>query len=289
VPLEEIGLASHPGVDVIATARVDGPPTALLLVARDVVSTMPGTEPNPDAKTLARLEADASEWMKSEGIRRTGDERLNIFDVDAVRVDGVQDAKPSHVTVVAFYRNRRRFTLRCFAPSESPWTPCASALSGLKIHETRDVAEPGDRPRILHLRDEGRRVQFDAPDDGWLAVGPRTGGQGYQVVWIWTKDGRQIDVQVMDLANVADATDEVTFATKMADAHRKPGTLVTLKTSTLSRSPCHHVEIRRAQGYQQDLFLQKRGNRLYGLLVTAPRHDQELIDQARAGMKISVP
>jgi hypothetical protein len=289
VPLEELGLASHPGVDMIAAARMSEPPTALLLVARDVVAVRPGTEPKPDAETLARLEADAIEEMKSEGIRKTGAERVKMFDTDAVRVDGVEEAEKAHVTEVAFYRNRRRFTLRCFAAGDSAWTPCESALRGLVIHEVHDAPEPGDRPRVLHLRDEERRLQFDAPDDSWLAVGPRTGGQGHQVVWIWVKDGRQIDVQVMDLANVASAIDEAKFIAGIADVHRKPGTTVTVKSSVLSRLPCHHIEIRPSKGHQQDLFLQKRGNLVYGLLVTAPEHDQKLIDQAKAGMRISTP
>jgi hypothetical protein len=289
VPLEEIGLASHPGIDAVVASRADEPPAALLLVARDVVAVIPGKDPATDADTLARLEADASEEMKSEGIRKTGAERLRMFDTDAVRVDGVEETEKSQISVVAFYRNRRRFTLRCIAMGGSPWTPCASALRGLVIHEVRDAPEPGDRPRVLHLRDAERGIQFDAPDDGWLAVGPRTGGQGHQLVWIWVKDGRQIDVQVMDLANVADAIDEKAFVAGIADVHRKPGTVVTVKSSVLSRLPCHHIEVRRSQGHQQDLFLQKRGNMVYGLLVTAPEHDQKLIDQAKAGIRISTP
>jgi hypothetical protein len=88
---------------------------------------------------------------------------------------------------------------------------------------------------------------------------------------------------------VADAIDEKAFVAGIADVHRKPGTVVTVKSSVLSRLPCHHIEVRRSQGHQQDLFLQKRGNMVYGLLVTAPEHDQKLIDQAKAGIRISTP
>ena len=163
-------------------------------MVRDVVAVQPGTEPTPDARTLARLEEAAVSWMDSEGIRKTGSTRLKLFGTDAVRVDGFEKEEPSYVTEVAFYRNRRRFTVRCFASSDPAWTRCARALDQLVIHDIRETPQPGDRPHVLHLRDEKHRIEFDAPDDTWLAVGPRTGGDGAQIIWIWFKDGRQIDV-----------------------------------------------------------------------------------------------
>jgi hypothetical protein len=149
------------------------------------------------------------------------------------------DAKgaPAHATVMIFYRNRRRFELRCFATHHESGTPCDNALQELVIDEMPDAPEPTDRPHVLHLREDKYRIQFDAPDDSWLAIGPRIGGGGKQIVWIWNKEGRQLDVQVLDLANVGTKIDEATFVEMMADSHRKPGTTVTVKRSELSGFP----------------------------------------------------
>ena len=278
----------HPGIDVVAASNMDDDePNALIVMVKDVFS-LPDEEPRLDPEKVENLEWYASAWMQAAGAKKVGRSRLKLFGADAFRFDGsVEDADGTvHATFMVFYRNRRRFELVCYATRYETGTPCASALAEFVIDEMDDAPQPGDRPRVLHLRDEKLGIQFDAPDDGWLAIGPRTAGDGAQVVWIWRKEDRQIDVQVMDLANRSDTVDEAWFVELMTEHFRKPGSTVTVKASKLSGLRCSHIQIRRTQGYQEDLFVQKRGRLLYGLLVNSPVTDQALLDRARAGFRV---
>jgi hypothetical protein len=279
----------HPALDAVA-ARTKGndEPLALIIVVKDVVSVIPGKEPTLDPEKIENLEQYADMWMQAAGAQKEGRAPLKLLGVDAFRFDGSMDVDGTkiHVALLTFYKNRRRFELQCYAARHQPGIPCEGALGDFVIDEMVDKPGPGDRPRVLHLRDEKLGIQFNAPDDGWLAIGPRTAGDGAQVVWIWRKEDRQIDVQVMDLANRSDVVDEAWFVERMTEHFRKPGTTVTVMTSKLSGLPCSHLEMRRTQGYQEDLFVQKRGRLLYGLLVNSPVPDRALLDRARAGFRV---
>jgi hypothetical protein len=71
----------------------------------------------------------------------------------------------------------------------------------------------------------------------------------------------------------------------MLNSLRKPGATVSLKHSALAGLPCDHIEAR-ADGRHQDLFLQRRGEFLDGLLVTLPIRDPRLIERLKAGLRI---
>ena len=68
-------------------------------------------------------------------------------------------------------------------------------MHDLPAEEIRDT----DRPHLLHLRNTEFGISYDAPDDTWLAIGPRVAIGGAQSIWIWNKGGRQIDVSAFDL------------------------------------------------------------------------------------------
>jgi hypothetical protein len=287
VSFEEIGITDiHPGLESVA-ARAKSEDALLMIHVTDVVAVVPGKEPTlrPDS-----AESYANSWMERMGIKKTGTSRLRVLGTDAIRVDGVLGEPRgawTRVSLVMFYRNRRRFELRCLGTRLEAGTPCDDAVQGLVIDDMPDSPEPSDKPHVLHLREPKYRLQFDAPDDSWLAIGPRVGGGGMQVVWIWQKEGRQVDVQVLDLAHLGDKIDEAMFVENMAAGERERGHVAVVKRSELSGRPCGHVQINRPDGFQQDMFLQKRGTIVYGLLVTARKRDAQLIARAKAGFKIT--
>jgi hypothetical protein len=180
VPLSKLGIkAIHPGIEMVA-ARMSGRENSSLAVVqvREVVAVVPGQEPSTEA--LDAVEASTGDWIRSEG-QESRTSRVRVFGVDAVRVDGKlveADAPTMHVTSVTFYRNRRRFELQCISSDEQPEMPCGAGFRELIIRDQLETPQPGDQPRVLHLREERYRLRFDAPDDTWLAIGPRTGGSG---------------------------------------------------------------------------------------------------------------
>jgi hypothetical protein len=197
------------------------------------------------------------------------------------------EAPTTNVTSVTFYRNRRRFELQCISSEsdERSEMPCGAGFRELIIRDQPEIPQSGDKPRVLHLQEERYRLRFDAPDDTWLAVGPRTGGSGKQLVWIWNSAGRQADVQVLDFAGLSKNLDEAAYLEGIANSFRKPGASVTLKRSTLAGVACDHIEVR-ADGRHQDLFLQRRGEFFYGLLITLPTRDPRLVERLKAGLRI---
>ena len=92
-------------------------------------------------------------------------------------------------------------------------------------------------------------------------------------------------MQVLDLATVGSAVDEAFFVEKARKAHREPGTTVTVKKSKLSGLPASHLEVT-SHDKDWDVFLQKRGSLLYGLLIMGPKRDPKLIAKAKAGLRI---
>jgi hypothetical protein len=129
-------------------------------------------------------------------------------------------------------------------------------------------------------------MAFDAPDDSWLAIGPRTGGGGSQLVWIWNKSGRQIDVQALDLSIFRSPPDEESFTAQMATRLRGDGATVAFKTAVLAGERCHHLEIKRADGWEQDMFILFANQTNYSVMITQPSRDPKLVEQARKGFRL---
>lgn len=94
---------------------------------------------------------------------------------------------------------------------------------------------------------------------------------------------------MLDHAGVGDRIDEATYAKLLTDNFRESGGVVTRRHSTLAGLPCTHLEITLRNGHQQGAFMQKRGEFLYSVLVTAAVRDKALLDRAKAGLRITEP
>jgi hypothetical protein len=191
------------------------------------------------------------------------------------------------VDLTLAYRGNRKLELRCYSKqTEGNW-PCEEAFAALDVIDQPESLKAEDFPHSLHLRDGRFGIEYDAPDDTWLAIGPRKGLDGAQLVWIWNKAGRQIDVWRLDVAALTgQAADESTIVAGLAENSRREGARVEIKKSKLAGRTCAHLEMSKSAGDQQDLFIQKRGNVVYCVLVTAPVRDAKLLARARSGLRI---
>jgi hypothetical protein len=263
-------------------------PTAVLRVF-DVIQVIPGKLPRLDAEGARTLEGEAVLEMKASGVGEPKTERLQILNTDAMRVSGVRGGStPEMVDVTLFYKGRRRFEVWCFAPGRVERSSCHDAVAALQIDERPEVSSPSDVPRVLHLREARYGLEFDPPDDHWMAIGPRTGANGAHLVWLWNNQaGRQIDVSVFDLSKMPVQPEESFLVNQMKSAWEREGVRVVLRESQLAGKPCHHLELIKSAGDHQDMFIQVRGSLAYGLLVTQPRRDDSVVKVAKAGLRIS--
>lgn len=142
-------------------------------------------------------------------------------------------------------------------------------------------------PRVLHLREPAVSLAFDAPDDSWLAVGPRLGRGGTQRVWIWVKGERRIELQLLDLAQFPHHRNQADFTESFANQLRAGGDKVLAKKGVLHRQPCHHLEVDKADGEKQDLFILFLGDTDYMLLIAQPKRDRQFVESAKKGFRIT--
>jgi hypothetical protein len=295
VTLEDLGLpVGHPGFETIGAARLseDDAATALFVSVTDLVRVIPGWEPPPRPDRFQDMERAASAWLEREDLRITGVHNVHFLGERTIRVDGYgkgDEGEDIYTSIVILDAKRRRFIFQCTASEHLPGFACDDALRDFSIFDMPEILQPGDERRVLHLRSETFKLEFDPPDESWLGIGPRTGLGGHMSVWSWTRENRQVDVGVTDLAAAGSAVDETTFTKRMAERNRESGDKVTVKMSQLSGLPCTHLEIQPVQGHQRDVFVQKRGNLLYVVLVTVPVRDQALLDRVRAGVRITAP
>jgi len=280
------------GMEIVAARRRDAaaPATLVYLVAGSV-QIIPGKRVTNDPYDLDLLEDGASKWMEASGIEKIGASRMDMFGSPAARIDG-RERGPArrYVSVIAFWRENRRFEARCTTGTPQSDLPCRDAYGALIVHdlpaeEIRDT----DRPHLLHLRNTEFGISYDAPDDTWLGIGPRVAIGGAQSVWIWNKDGRQIDVYALDLRTAPGRMPQELMAMFTADQYRKAGSKVAVDRSELAGRPCEHLEIDPPAGDRQDMFLQERDGMFYGLLVTVVTRDKDLLARARAGLRITGP
>ena len=232
------------------------------------------------------LERHGIELLLSLGARATSTRRRQMLGVQTVEVNGLVDT--TRVSLRLLYRGRRLFQFRCVGGTETTKWPCESAFAALVIAELPDSARDGNTPRVLHLRDVRFGLAFDAPDDSWLAIGPSTGMNGAQAVWVWRNAGRQIDVQAADLSSLKSQPDVTYFVAMVVKQLESTGATVTIGKAHLAGRQCYHLEVSRDGGYQQDMFLLQEGAINYGLLVTQPTRDAALIDKAKTGFWLTV-
>jgi hypothetical protein len=265
-------------IDVYAAKKRNSERPAALLVVTDMIEVVPAR-----ARDYESLQEYGADVLRQSGARPVGTRRVQMLGHEFVEVTGA--LQNDAIAIRLGYAGRRRFEFRCLAASPDPQVSCDHAIASVRIVEL--PPEPrADAPRVLHLRDARFGIAFDAPDDSWLAIGPRIGGGGAQVVWIWAKSGRQIDVQALDLSIAAYHPDQNAVSAAMAAKFRADGATVVEKTAVLAGQPCRHLEINRADGATQDLFILITQHKNYSILVTQPSREPGFVERALAGFRL---
>ncbi|MFZ5893854.1 MAG: hypothetical protein ACOY0T_22525 [Myxococcota bacterium] len=251
----------------------------------DIVEVIPGKVYEGDPKAYENLENHGVAMLRGVGASLAGSGRVRMFDLDAVEVTG--DIDETRISIRILYRGRRRFEFRCIGIRREAGWPCESAFTAFRIRDLPEVLRDTDSPRVLRLREPSCKLAFDAPDDSWRGIGPRTGGGGAQRVWVWNKEDRQIDVQVIDLTATSRKPSEAVLANAMADELRARGDTVVVNTGTLAGRPCQHLSITRRDGWKQDLFVLIENDVSYGLMITQQTRDLALVDAAKKGFRLT--
>jgi uncharacterized protein len=282
VPPSSLDLSDVPPSAEAAAARPrgGGSPDSLLISVTDEFMPAGGGEREAKTRTLDELEGLATTWLSAHGLKRTASVRKDFLYNDAVRVDAVVERPAKRfVAVTLFRKDKRQFELRCVTQRYQPEWPCVDAFGALMLHEPmRPETEFG---RVLHLRDPTLGLSFDAPDDAWLAFGPRL--EDRVSTWVWVEGGRRIDLSAIDVTGQPPETFPVVSAA-MAEKYRSKGATVTTENTTLAGRPSVHHVIDWASDPPQDLFVQRRGNRVYVLVVSQPKRDPALLERVRAGL-----
>jgi hypothetical protein len=285
VPAGQFGpVPSGSSIEVVAARRTGTAQATTELLVSDLI-TVPPRRAWGRPEDYDGLEDYGKQFLREKGALILTSRRLKMAGHAAVEVSGVLGEQAFSVRLL--YRGRRRFEFRCVATAKGSGWPCESAYESFQIVDLQEQPSEGDTPRVLHLRDSRFGIEFDPPDDSWLAVGPRTGAGGAQVVWIWRKGNRQVDVQAFDLSIVpGDAPDEAVFARKLAEGFRAKGANVAMKESRLAGAPCHHLVVNRPDGFQQDMFILNKTNVNYAILITQPTRDVGLVGKVRNSFKL---
>jgi|GEM_PF-3031278 len=270
-----------PAYDVYAAQHsADGP--FILMIATDVIHTIPGRHAGHDAKDYDRLERDGAKTLEQAHAKLTSIERVQAFGVETVEVKGEQGKL--RIIIRSLFVGYRKFEFRCFQLAEQ--SECGPALSEFIIEDLPEPAGERSAPQVRHLHDAGFGVAFDAPDDSWLSTGPFVARGGTQVVWIWSKSGQQIDVQVMDLEAMPRQPDQAEFAARMARSARESGHRVFESQTAFAGQLWDHHEMSRKGSGEQDLFVLVQQGVMYSVLVTQPTRDPRLIDAAKNGFRL---
>jgi hypothetical protein len=253
----------------------------MVLVA-DLMTATPERAWGPEHQD--RVEAEGLEQLSRLGAHGAKSRRLKVGDRDAVEVLGTLGER--HFSIRYLHGGHRRFEFRCSAPLDVSGWPCEPAFAAFEITDL--VIDPPGKPRILHLRDARFGIQFDAPDDGWLAIGPRTAAGGAEVAWTWNDGARQIDLGALDLsAAPGGPPDEALIAEGVAMNLRAGDAKVTVEASSLGGLPCRHVAATQESGFQQDVFILNRGTTNYSVRVSQRVRDAGLLEQVRKGFRLT--
>jgi TPR repeat protein len=269
---------------VAARPRGGASHDTLMLVATDLGQD--ARDANPKVIVDA-FEAWAAQWFLFHGVSRSSSTRKKFLGQDALRVDGQYGMpKPRFFTMTAFAKDRRRFELRCLTDDAQPGIPCREAFGALMIHEPKpDERHAG---RILHVREPRFGLAFDAPDDTWLARDPRVGVGGRQLVWTWINGRRRIELSAFDLASSSPSAFELTISS-IAESFRADGGAVVRTDAVLGGEHCVHLQLDKAGKEVSDGFLQRRGDKMYIVVVFGPTRDADLLERVRAGVRFELP
>ncbi|HVZ71101.1 MAG TPA: hypothetical protein VHJ20_01895 [Polyangia bacterium] len=170
--------------------------------------------------------------------------------------------------------------MRCLTSEAPAGPPCGSAFAALTVREQA----PAGQPRVLHLQEPRFGLAFDAPDDEWLAVGPRSSG-GRSQTWTWTKRGRRIDLSIIDfLGKVAITLDDLARRTGARLGVGATSIKVTSEQH-VGRPVARLVVERGAKGHEETVF-QRRGTLVFALAISTPAPEPELVERVLAGLRI---
>jgi hypothetical protein len=147
--------------------------------------------------------------------------------------------------------------------------------------------EPGV-PRVLHLREPRFGLEFDAPDDSWLATGPYVGGGGAQLVWMWRHADRGVDVQVMDFRDLPTEPTEERLLELHRESFAKKGSKVVVGTAFLGGEPCHHLKVSGSDGWYRDVFFLHRNSINYTVLISQRKRDPKLIARVTKAIRFTL-
>jgi hypothetical protein len=111
-------------------------------------------------------------------------------------------------------------------------------------------------------------------------------GGGAQTVWIWNKNGRQIDIQPLDMSSLPVRPDTAKFAAMMADSERSEGARVSEEDTSFAGHAWRHLQLSRAGKNEQDFFVLVHDDIMYGILVTQPTRDSALVAAAKKGFQL---
>jgi hypothetical protein len=281
VPLSDAPTASE---RLAARPRGGGPsPSTLIVAVTDYLAFYPADVADKNPWTLDELEREATSWLPLHQLPKDATSRARIFSHDSVWIEArAEQPDAPFVTLILFKEGRRRFELRCLSSERPADVPCAGAFGSLEIHPPPPL-QP-ELHRVLHLREPGVGFSFDAPDDHWIAFGPRFGAGGRQQFWHWfNADRGEIDFGIVELPAETDpATLQNLMVSGIAGQSTAEGATVTSEPSTLDQLPCVHLSI---DGKTiSDIFILVRGKIAYAMSVGAPARDAGLIERARAGV-----
>src|SRR5207237_1155455 len=122
----------------------------------------------------------------------------------------------------------------------------------MKIADQREPDGPIKLTRGFRLRDPQLGVAYSPPDETWPGFGPRTGMGGIFKIWTWAKTGREIDVGVMDVADMPPKQTFDGYVKQMAENYRRDGSRVVARDGMLGGAKCSYLEVTRAGGEQLD-------------------------------------
>jgi len=227
-----------------------------------------------DPADYEQLEELGLDMMESRDVEHLGTRRITMFGLDGIEVVGMQGNERLSVRMVR--RDRRHFEVRCLSAFDQSDWPCESAFRTFMISEPPPRPAAG-APRVFHLREPRFGLEFDAPDDSWLATGPHVGGGGAQLVWMWRQAEREIDVGVMDFRDLPAAPSEERLLENQREFFEKRGNKVVTAAAHLGGEPCHHLKASGSDGWYRDVLLLNRNSINYTVLITQRKRDPKLI------------
>lgn len=273
------------GVADIVVARAKGPhgPVATLVVLESVSYQEQGNSMSPaDAEQFGRM------TLRRAGVSDVSVESVSISGRQATRVSGtVRKPVRRFVSVAVLSVGPRRFEVQCVGDPLPPdkGDPCDPAIAGLTLR--RRAIVPDEEPRHLRLRGEAFGITFDPPDDRWLGIGPRLGAGGTQKLWVWMLDGRQIDVQGLDVSKVAAYPDARGLAELYAAKVEREGGTAKIGIEEHRGLTWTHLAATRGQdGHQEDMFIRRVEKMVYTIHILQPTRDPLLVRQALAGFSV---